>query len=149
MDYDANEIFQFASTFLIAAERCKVPRKLPNGKLEATLIPALILRAFSIELNLKAIILHDGKKASGHELLNLYQELKDDHKRAIICDMGVSEDAFIIDLSKCSTTFIDWRYMYEKPGLSVNYSFLEKLSSSIHSLAEKTCKRVENIKYEK
>jgi hypothetical protein len=80
-------------------------------------ISATLLRAFSIELSLKA--LHYclcSKRATGHPLRKLFDDLPDIASKAAIkadfeCIAGRPFDVVLDEISK---VFVEWRYVHEK-----------------------------------
>jgi alanine-alpha-ketoisovalerate/valine-pyruvate aminotransferase len=141
MDYNGPGIFQFATNFRVASQRCMIPKELPSGKIEILLIPAVILQAFSIELILKALILQNGSTARGHKLFDLFQMLKVEEKKKIISSMCVPENLFYEKLKMASEAFVKWRYMYENSGLTEDISFLDNFSTQVYLLAKELFKQ--------
>lgn len=104
--------------------------------LAQTMIPAITLKAFSIELALKALVVKNGKNYGNlHELNKLYIEISEDDrdkiKRNVVSQMKISDTnyndiKFQEDLDAISRTFIDWRYFYEDIR-TVNSLFLNAL----------------------
>lgn len=100
------------------------------------MIPAITLKAFSIELALKALVVKNGKNYGNlHELNKLYIEISEDDrdkiKRNVVSQMKISDAnyndiKFQEDLDAISRTFIDWRYFYEDTR-TVNSLFLNAL----------------------
>lgn len=104
--------------------------------LAQTMIPAITLKAFSIELALKALVVKNGKNYGNlHELNKLYIEISEDDRDKIkrnvvsqmkIVDANYNDTKFQEDLDAISRTFIDWRYFYEDTR-TVNGKFLNVL----------------------
>lgn len=89
-------------------------------------ISATLLRAFSIELSLKA--LHyclTSQRASGHPLRKLFDGLPDvASKAAIKTDFeGNAGRPFDAVLDEISNVFVDWRYVHEKFGPGAKLGF--------------------------
>jgi len=139
MAKSSKRISQFAHTFIIAAERCSLPRKLPDGQIEMPLIPGLICRAFSIELNFKAIITQENHTERGHELSDLFDKINESTRTEIINKSGYSKSIFYKNLKEASDTFIKWRYMYEQGSIHCDLGFLKVLSDVAQDISRKVC----------
>lgn len=106
------------------------------GLFAQTMIPAIVLKAFTCELALKALISKANKDfGKDHKLDALYQILDECDKKEI--SKGVitrikneksdyNEKQFMIDLSENAKLFVDWRYFYENP-VKANLLFLNAL----------------------
>lgn len=100
-------------------------------------IPLVINAAFAAELALKHWIeLHTGESAKKEHNLNclwenLDQKTKDIVASLVCAKLSISESDFYWYLDTCSSTFVDWRYMYEKEENFTNYLFLIGLAKAI------------------
>lgn len=118
------------------------------------LVPYITNLAFSCELFLKAILKKGGKKIKTHILEQLFDELDDDIKKAIIelvnknepminrknpLDIFEERDKiFKNKLHDISNLFVRWRYIYECDPQDVEVSFLETFSYTLLSVIEES-----------
>lgn len=126
-----------AKSFILAAERCELTKKISETQLEMLLVPAITNRAFAIELYLKAILLSENKEEEGHRLDKLYKKLTADNKKRIVDTLGVEESKFERDIGSISNTFMKWRYIHEVQEASLNLDFLKNLSYAVKQVHEK------------
>ena len=55
--------------------------------------------------------------------------------RPLVCaQVPLDESRFDEYLDRCSTTFVDWRYMYEREDNFTNYLFLLHLAIEVRKL---------------
>ena len=105
-----------------------------SGKaLAQMMLPAIVLKAFSCELALKALAAKNQEAVgSVHKLNELYQKInKDTQKEISAVVIAVMKETspeysdvdFTEDLNKVAKVFIDWRYYYEN-SRSLNFAFL-------------------------
>lgn len=134
---EARGISKLAQTFLIASNTCQERRPLTNGQLEMPLIPGIVCMAFSVELNFKAIIKAQGKEAKGHILDDLYFMVSEPERTSIVTHTGFSVEEFREKLSRAANAFVDWRYVYEHEGISLDVDFLRKLSVATQQVSAK------------
>jgi hypothetical protein len=105
-----------------------------NGK--PAFIPAVVCAAFSSEVGLKAILLGEGKPATGHNLCPLFERLSSESQAAIIRNIGYERERFEADLLAANDAFTKWRYVYEEEGSRrVSGQFLLLLASATHKVA--------------
>jgi HEPN domain-containing protein len=110
----------------------------PNSNI-AMFLPALVCAAFSVEVGLKAILMKEGKKGSGHDLLALFKRLPIDSKIEIIQIVGMEPELFYAHLRQAKDAFKDWRYVYEETGeKTVNLDYVARLASAVVQVAEST-----------
>lgn len=103
-----------------------------------TIIPAIVLKAFSCELYMKSLITNSNIKKI-HKLDELFmclnKEDKDNIQEIIICVLSKNNfyniDAFNEDLKKVANAFVDWRYFYENPEININLEFLNVLFETL------------------
>jgi HEPN domain-containing protein len=117
-----------------AAKRLQESRPLPNNKIEAFLIPAVVNLASSIEYYLKFLLAKKGKSVSTHRLLDLYKELDLAMQNDILRTVKYNKNAFELKLLKHSDTAIEWQniHIYGKnKSMFVDIQFLTKLSDSL------------------
>lgn len=108
------------------------------------LIPAAVLKAFSAELGLKAILIMEGKEPGNiHNLQKLYEmqnsETKINIRDTALKYLNEKSSNLSIDFDKelylIANDFVDLRYFYEKidfpNGYLTNYGFLASFSFSV------------------
>ena len=113
-----------------------------------TMIPAIVMKAFSCELMLKALIAYEGiavgKTHKLNELFNRLPVIEQNRIQALTIEkMKLHNDLydaknFIADLDSSSELFVDWRYFFEeatskKPKI-VNLTFLDVLFTELELL---------------
>lgn len=133
-----------AANLMISALAQKQGVKRPNGdetlKFDEVIISRIILYAINIEIVLKAIVLHDldTEEKRDHDWDKLFVKLTPTRQQEIINAMPEQfRTEFIQYISKNKDTFVRWRYCYEYPGLSVDYTFVKELSNALGSIVMK------------
>jgi len=110
--------------FMESAGRAFKGYSVSGKRLRTLVIPVVVNYAFAAEVNLKLILLSVGKQVRGHKLKSLYDllplELKDEIKR----EAKIGRMNFDTELARISDAFVDWRYIYETEGKSLNVIFL-------------------------
>ena len=107
-----------------------------NGQRNA-LIPSVVCLAFSIELAFKSILQSLGISIYEHDFVKLYEALPENLQAEVIRLSTFENTVFLENLQICSSTFTDWRYIYEKPGYYFNpTSFLLPLQQAVYKIAE-------------
>ena len=137
MAQDARDITFLAGVFVLAAERCREPRPLPGGSMEAPIAAAIVCAAFSVELSLKAILTVQGKTTKGHKLDELFDQVSNPIQSEIIVATKLDEVTFRKQLSDVAGAFIEWRYVYEKDYAHVDMGFLFALAASVRDVSLK------------
>ena len=95
------------------------------------IIPSIVLKCFSIELGLKAIIESESKTPPKiHNMKTLFEELSTDVKLEIKEKVNQSlsiteESKFYTLLKDHKNIFVDWRYTYELTNNHINVQFIE------------------------
>ena len=102
-------------------------------------IPLVVNAAFAAELSMKRYIeITTGNPVRGHKLRELWDQIDSvDQNKLIplICaPIPVDCNRFMEYLNKCSLTFVEWRYMYEKENNFTNYLFLINLAKEVRKL---------------
>jgi len=96
MATDPNRISTQASNFLKAALRCGEQRKIDKNQIEWLMIPENVCLAFSIELNLKALIYHEGHNPPEiHNLEKLFKQLNGKTQNDIIKELEIDKKIFL------------------------------------------------------
>jgi hypothetical protein len=130
--------FEYAEIVLKADESAAVRAFKKTGAtqiwLPPTIVPQVVIAAFALELYLKCLIyLETGSAPQGHEIVKLFRKVSAAKQAKIrtIYQANVGNDVicrhiiaqfknphlFDFDpvLNSINTTFVDWRYYYEKP----------------------------------
>ena len=136
MTHDPQQIKNTAFSFLTAADRCFEKRPLPSGQYHMPLVPAIVCTAFGIELCLKAIITIEKGKATGHELLKLFIKLSPQSKATLSTALALDEKVLRQKIGSISSTFVEWRYIYEKDSAHIDPEFLQQFSKATAQLLE-------------
>jgi hypothetical protein len=129
-----------ASSFLKAANRCAEQRPTGDGKIEWLMVPENVCLAFSIELNLKALIYQEEHKPSDiHNIEKLFKQLNGKTQNEIIKEFDVDKSEFLNDLNLVANAFEFWRYVYENQNndFSFNISFIKKLALLLNKKTNK------------
>ena len=98
--------------------------------------PLVVNAAFAAELSLKRLIERaTGKPVKGHKLKELWDQIDPAVQAKVVplvcVPIPLDVSRFDEYLDKCSTTFVDWRYMYEKSDNFSNYLFLLNLATEL------------------
>ena len=134
-------ILSQSRTFQRGYELC-IGNGLPaeNGKQNA-LIPGVVCMAFAIELAIKSLLLSDKNPSGGHKLNELFGKLNPAVRAEVIRQAGLSEQTFLHELQIAASAFVDWRYIYETPGLhSINLPFLESVWIPLAEIADRAAR---------
>jgi len=129
-----------ANAFRMSAERSLEQKKLPNGKIESFLVPAVVNLAFSIELYFKFLIFSENKDKEikkTHQLWELFNFLSEATQQEIMNLIECNNDKFKTILEKHSNTFIDWRYLHENEKnkkINAEIVFLQKLANCLENI---------------
>jgi hypothetical protein len=95
--------------------------------------PAIVVRAFSVELIIKAGLLATVGKCHGHNLSKLFSQLPDSVQRGATMQFKTfqeySLEQFLLEEKE---TFIDWRYLHEKQNLK---STPERMRDAFRAIA--------------
>jgi hypothetical protein len=111
-----------------------------------SLTPFIVNAAFSIEIYLKALYRINGREATGHDLLQLYNGLPEEEQAFIL---QAAQDVrphykhkdgsdFLSCLSDLRKAFVEWRYIYEHdylPGPE-----FQGIRYAMHSIHEACCR---------
>ena len=120
-----------STAFLEAYRRC-MDETISSGKGEAMFIPALVCAAFSAEVGLKALLLHAGRPARGHDLVKLFNRLTVEVQVDIFGRMGMEASQFAANLNHVREAFKDWRYMYEfNDERSISIAFVSSFATAV------------------
>lgn len=117
-----------------------------NGKKNA-LIPAVVCLAFATELALKCMLLAKGIPSGGHDLAALFKKLDADTQDLVKTRAQLKAEDFDAELLAVSGAFVEWRYIYEKPGFhTINLPFLQSLCCVLGELAEGAARANRSLK---
>lgn len=130
-----NRVVQTADSFYKAFERCMEQRVLSEDKFEILVVPGTVNIAFACELYLKAILRESGNKTKLHNLEKLYVKLPDEIKNEI--EKNFNGDDFLKELKGICNAFVDWRYVYEKETIEINFAFLYKFAKVLSEMLKK------------
>ena len=120
--------------FLLAAQRCNEIRPLPSGQHQFLLVPSLINYAFSIEVGLKALAIHESGKAGwGHDLRELVDTLSSALRMQIVSNTEslYPGSRFDSDIQLVRDVFEVWRYIYEKGPTDTDLGFLQRFAHAV------------------
>lgn len=118
------------------------PVTLPTDVIQQLWVPALVCCAFSVEIGIKALALHDlGAAPRGHNLEALFRELSA-VRQAEIADATSafhpgSREYFDADLALVANAFEDFRYVHEQEpsiGGDTDVGFLQRIAAAIDSV---------------
>ena len=125
------DVVNTAKSFDLAADRCSEPRPLPQNQFEMLAVPAIVCRAFAAEVGLKALLLHTGGAARGHDLHALFGQLRRTIRDSLIAATGLPSAAFDRELSSVANAFVEWRYVFETARAAINLNFLTSFSKAV------------------
>lgn len=128
-----NEAFEILNT-----ELNRRMKSAENGNEKSGIIlgiPTIVMLSFTIELGIKTLLFkRDNEITKGHKLEKLFGELDEHRKNRIkkyTCQKsGKQEENFEEILENNGSTFIDWRYFFEKNN-NVEYGFLAHLNKAL------------------
>jgi len=135
MSHDPKRIYDVASSFFMAADRCFEKHKNEDKTFQMPLVPAVVCTAFGIELGMKSILSQEGKKVTGHELKKLFIKLSSESKNELSELMDMPESELRKKIITISKVFVEWRYIYEKNQAILDETFIRKLANKVHILA--------------
>ncbi len=124
-------VVSVSESFLRAAERCMDGRSELGGEDHTQLlVPAVVCLAFSAEVGLKVLLQLQRTPIHDHKLALLYTALVAQTQQMIVANAGFAQNEFESRLQNASSTFVDWRYIYEEKnaGLSASVDFLARLA---------------------
>jgi hypothetical protein len=150
-----------AVEYFLAGERCSLEMKYDPYRAHKIGTPTTVLYAFSVEMILKVLLgniklakkndvsqdetitLEDVvKKKVGHSLKKLFNLLPNDSKQRLAvledentCIIDIDENNNLVTtsiLSQIDTSFVDWRYHFEKRFLTIDDSYLTTAFMRIH-----------------
>lgn len=136
MTIEPNRISTQATSFLKAASRCAEQRKIDKNTIEWLMVPENVCLAFSIELNIKALVYLEGHTPTDiHNLEKLFKRLNGKTQNAIIEESGYDKDLFFKDLTEIANTFEFLRYVYEyqDSSFSINIIMLKNLANLLEN----------------
>jgi hypothetical protein len=140
MTYDRSKQLELClSSFLTSTQMLKDNLELNPSPTNPIGVALVVNGAFAVELALKRILEGaSGSAVRGHELRKLWNKLDPSVQSKItplVCSqIPLPMSRFDEYLDKCSNTFVDWRYMYEKPDNFTNYLFLFHLANELSKL---------------
>lgn len=104
--------------------------------------------SFACELYLKSILMNEKQEIiSGHKLLELYKQLKDDTKKELEMEFNKNKGMqnLMEVISNCNDTFVESRYLYEnKKSINIYITDLSNLVNSLRII----CKNKFNLDIE-
>jgi hypothetical protein len=137
MAHDTQRIMNTANSFILAADRCLEQRPLPSGQFQMLMVPAIVCRAFAIELYFKGIItLENGSASRDHDLSTLFSCLSSNSQLALRTNLSLDEAEFAQKLNGISGAFVEWRYIFESQSSNLDLAFLEGLAQASKRLGE-------------
>lgn len=104
---DVQRMFDLATSFFLAGERCAPDFKFGPYRLHSVEAPRIVSYAFAVEVALKLILhLKKSKPGRAHNLKALFELVPDESRKLL----PYLEDC----IDDISSYFVDWRYSYEK-----------------------------------
>lgn len=107
-----------------------------SGQVQMLLVPAVVCKAFAIELYFKGIITLENGTATGHSLSTLFSRLAAQSQLTLRTQLSLSEVEFNQKLKDISDAFVEWRYIFESQSANLDAAFLNGLASTSKALAE-------------
>lgn len=96
--------------------------------------------SFACELYLKSILMNEKQEIiSGHKLLELYKQLKDDTKKELEMEFNKNKGMqnLMEVISNCNDTFVESRYLYEnKKSIKIYITDLINLVNSLRIICK-------------
>lgn len=133
--------FHTASVLLQDGTNILAKEVLKRGiDIRSSFISSALLYALSAEISLKTLAKRECVRIERlHDLKSLYNILPTEIRNRIQQDIEGYDECFDTLLEANKSTFVEWRYFYEKDNLSVNLDFLRKFSSAVNN----ECNKVE------
>jgi HEPN domain-containing protein len=141
---DVTKIINIANSFVLAADICMKMRGLGENLFQILPIPAVVCRAFGIELYFKAILTHEGNNKKGHKLSELFSFLSPESQATLKGNFAIDGDCFTQKLGEISDSFVTWRYIYESSNEHLDLDFLTALGQACKILAESKIDELKN-----
>lgn len=111
-----------------------------RSEMAQMMLPAIVLKAFSCELALKALAAKNQESVDSiHKLNELYRKISKDMQNQISTTVIIamketlpeySDVDFADDLNKVAKVFVDWRYYYEN-SRSLNFAYLHSFFNAV------------------
>ncbi len=122
-----------------------MPEPIHDGILTSIVVPGIVCLAFSVELELKAMLLtlHLLPLKPEHNLFKLFNRLPDYVQADVLQLCSARQPSFCKSLKEVSESFVTWRYSYEHGLLEVNLAFLQDLSKACEAEYVKLCNHIE------
>jgi hypothetical protein len=132
----AGGAYHAGTDFLAAADRLEAGFGAGEPEQLRPMSPAIVCRAFAIELFFKSILALGGARAKGYNLTALVEMLDDAAKGRLRGELNCTEDTFRCRLARIESSFVDWRYSHEGGALSIELSFIRGLCTASMAEAE-------------
>jgi HEPN domain-containing protein len=129
-----------AGEFYSVAESCFSGQIHPSKSPVEFTVPGVVCAAFSIELGLKALLLHSSDRAPwGHDLSKLFDLLSSEIQVEIAIETEWPLPRFGERLSGISKAFEDWRYIHENNEslAMISVSYLQSASKAVFAVASR------------
>jgi hypothetical protein len=129
----AQQKFDTANGFFLAARRCAVHEDAGEGQTNSPTSPMICCLAFACELYLKSML---DKPMKGHSLLRLFDKLSLEDKESVSEKFdiltGRNSDELKSDIQDFSDAFIEWRYIFEQGSSRLWVSRLWMFASALY-----------------
>ena len=161
------DIINNAESFYYAAQRCLEPRIINENSFQILMTPAIVNASFAAELYLKSLLIKSNRVQKGHDLKILFDALKNEHKDIIRQKFNSVHKSFVSDVNNSNLTeddlnifnekfnksfdeileyqsksFVEWRYLHEKPinsdlnnSIQLYFSICDACSEIINNFA--------------
>lgn len=145
------DLIYHSAGFFEAAKRSEHQVEIPNSNppmFTSPLPPAITCYAFCAEVALKAfLLLETGGIVPGHKLDLLFEALSAQSKESVRSQFCLYTKRKPDDVDKglplLASTFVDWRYLYEKAGvMQVDVGFLRSFAVSVVMAVRKTDSKI-------
>ncbi|MBO5067322.1 MAG: hypothetical protein J6C62_02835 [Clostridia bacterium] len=133
--YDACRMFKHACSFVDCAIFCEREPKNIKTCVMSHMVACIVNSAFACEVFIKGLLVYHDKTVEeihGHELYKLWNKYKEiDKESAAKVEQAVknvfnskNDNIFDEQLENISNAFHQWRYIYEKQGVTIHIQFL-------------------------
>ncbi|MEI6729265.1 MAG: hypothetical protein WCK98_06510 [bacterium] len=146
-------LYNFGKSFLLAGERCRKSEDNGDGGVASLTVPSLVNYAFSVELFLKGICLHEGiNNVRGHEIKVLFDRINNINKSKIEGLFNSSWHQVIPNLNEMHSLVLNDNGFSDKFSPEIKSAFLIEIGTLINldlsKLLDITNNHFANVRYE-
>lgn len=135
--------FEQGNSFRLAASHLRTCSVQKHGGASITLVPAITLSCFAIELFLKALALEYGKSLTGHDVFKIFESLPEPALERL---KALDPEARLpVGLQAIGDSFVNWRYVHEYQTKVMDLRILEFVEELTFHAASESVYRSQEI----